>query len=121
MAESVSFKRTPYIVQYRTEEGELKSIRRVPPPKLHPFLPEDVVTISKKRSDNWDAEEEVKVDGVNERQPNTLWVEKADGRRTFLPYSDVRAAARSEADVEFADEIKERRSDPLGSDYLLWP
>lgn len=121
MPESVSLKRTPYTVRYRTDEGEMKSIRRVPPPKLHNFVPEDVVTISKKRSDNWDSDEQVKVVGVSARQPNTLWVEKEDGRRTFLPYSDVRGVARSEADVEFAEDIRERRSDPLGSDYLLWP
>jgi len=121
MAEKVEFTRTPYNVSYRTSDGELKKIRRVPPAKLHDLEPEDVVTISQKRSDNWDSGQEVRVVGVNKRQPNTLWVEGADGRRTFLTYSDVRSKPKSAGEAAFAEDISERQRDPIGSDYLLWP
>jgi len=121
MVQSVSVNRTPYNVRYRTSDGEVKIIRRVPPSKLHDMMPDDMVTISHKRSDNWDSGEEVKVVGVNSKQPNTLWVEKSDGRRTFLSYSDVKGQSKGESDIQFAEEIRERKQDPIGSDYLLWP
>ena len=121
MVQSVSANRTPYNVRYRTSDGEVKIIRRVPPSKLHDMMPDDMVTISQKRSDNWDSGEEVQVVGVNSKQPNTLWVEKSDGRRTFLSYSDVKGQMKGESEIQFAEEIRERKKDPIGSDYLLWP
>lgn len=113
--------RSPYYVRYRTAEGELKSIRRVPPAKLHDMVPDDVVTISRKRSDNWENGEEVKILGINPKQPNTLMVEREDGKTTFLAYTDVKSKPKSAADIEYAEELRERASDPIGSDYLLWP
>ena len=121
MVQSVSTSRTPYNVRYRTSDGEVKTIRRVPPSRLHDMVPDDMVTISQKRSDNWTEGSEVKVVGVSARQPNTLWVEDSDGNRTFLPYTDVRGQPKSAADRELAEEIRERKKDPIGSDYLLWP
>jgi hypothetical protein len=121
MAQRVSQDRTPYNVRYRTSEGDVKVIRRVPPARLHDLMPDDLVTISNKKSENWDSGEEVRVVGVSPRQPNTLWVEKSDGRRTFLPYSDVQGPPNPQSGVEFAEEIRERRRDPIGSDYLFWP
>jgi hypothetical protein len=121
MVKGASANRSPYYVRYRDADGELKSIRRVPPAKLHDMMPDDVVTISRRRSDNWDDGEEVKVVGINPRQPNTLMVEKEDGKKTFLAYSDVKTKPRSASEVAYAEELKERASDPIGSDYLLWP
>lgn len=121
MAQSLSVHRAPYNVRYRTPDGEVKAIRRVPPPRLHDLVPDDVVTISQKRSDNWEAGEDVTVVGVNERHPNTLWVEDSDGKRTFLSYSDVKGQPKSRGDQEYVEEIRERKRDPIGSDYLLWP
>lgn len=121
MLKSASTTRSPYYVRYRDSDGELKSIRRVPPAKLHDMMPDDVVTISKKRSDNWENGEEVKIVGINPKQPNTVMVEKENGTRTFLSYTDVKTKPKTAADVEYAEELKERANDPIGSDYLLWP
>ncbi|MFZ9521047.1 MAG: hypothetical protein ACO3A4_11285 [Silvanigrellaceae bacterium] len=121
MPADVKASRAPYVVSYRSNDGELKSIRRVPPPKLHNFQTDDVVTISRKRGDDWDVDNEVKVTGINKRQPNTLRVENADGKHTFLTYSDLRGKAKNQADAELQEEFNERQRDPIGSDYLLWP
>ncbi|MEY2988772.1 MAG: hypothetical protein RJB13_2293 [Pseudomonadota bacterium] len=121
MVKGTPTNRSPYYVRYRDMDGELKSIRRVPPAKLHDMMPDDVVTISRKRSDNWEDGEEVKVIGINPKQPNTLMVEKENGTRTFLAYSDLKTKPRTEADIAYAEELRERANDPIGSDYLLWP
>lgn len=121
MSAKVQSARVPYTVSYRTSDGELKSIRRVPPPKLHEFQTEDMVTITRKRGDDWDADQEVKVVGISNRQPNTLMVERKDGRHTFLTYTDVRGRPKNAADETLKEDFQERQRDPLGSDYLLWP
>ncbi|NBW82867.1 hypothetical protein EBR21_14045 [bacterium] len=121
MPTKVDVSRAPYVVSYRDNDGELKTIRRVPPAKLHKFETDDVVTISRKRGDDWNTDSEVKVIGVNKRQPNTLMVENAEGRHTFLTYTDVRGKARNQADAELQEDFNEKQRDPIGSDYLLWP
>lgn len=121
MSVKVITSRAPYVVSYRGSDGEMKTIRRVPPAKLHDFQTDDMVTISKKRSDNWESDQEVKVVGISNRQPNTLMVEGPDGKHTFLAYTDVRGKAKNQADAALQEEFKERERDPLGSDYLLWP
>lgn len=121
MSAKVEASRAPYVVSYRGADGELKTIRRVPPAKLHNFQTDDVVTISRKRGDDWDVDQEVKIVGVSRRQPNTLMVEAENGRHTFLTYTDVRGKPRNESDQALVDEFKERQRDPIGSDYLLWP
>lgn len=121
MSGRVETSRVPYVVSYRSSDGELKSIRRVPPQKLHDFETDDVVTISHKRSDNWNSDDEVRVVGINQRQPNTLMVEGPDGRHTFLSYTDVRGKNKNLGDEAMREELKERQRDPIGSDYLLWP
>lgn len=121
MAVKVDASRAPYVVSYRTSDGELKTVRRVPPAKLHDFQTDDVVTISRKRGDDWDVDQDVKVVGVNKRQPNTLMVEGKDGKHTFLTYSDVRGKPKNQADQALQEDFEERKRDPIGSDYLLWP
>jgi hypothetical protein len=114
----VKFDRTPYTVSYM-KDGERRTIRRVPPPKLHDLAPADKVVISRKKGDDWDAGDEVTVKSIGRRQPNTLQVEK-DGKTTFLPYFDVLFREREGADIIAEDGMKIAR-DPLGSKYLLWP
>ncbi|NBX17761.1 MAG: hypothetical protein EBR09_10380 [Proteobacteria bacterium] len=121
MSAKVQTGRVPYTVSYRTSDGELKTIRRVPPPVMHEFKNEDTVTITRKRGDDWDAGQEVKVIGINSRQPNTLMVEGNNGKHTFLTYTDVRGVPKNAADQAITEDFQERQSDPLGSDYLLWP
>lgn len=114
-----SHDRRPYMVSY-TKDGVRHTIRRVPPPKLHDYLPEDKVTIRRTKGEDWEEGDEVTVRGVNRRQPNTLQVEGPDGKKTFLPYFDVAFKDRKGEDIIMEDEMKVAR-DPLGSKYLLWP
>lgn len=110
--------RTPYTVRYM-KDGVQKVERRVPPPKLHDILPGDEVTISRRKGADWDEGDEVKVKGINPRQPNTLQVEK-NGKTTFLPYFDTRFEGRPGEDV-IAEDERRAEADPIGSKYLLWP
>jgi hypothetical protein len=121
MAGKIEFSRAPYVVSYRSGDGEVKTIRRVPPPKLHEFQTDDVVTITRKRGDDWDVEQDVRVAGIAQRQPNTLMVEGKDGKHTFLTYSDVRAEPKNLSDLAMREDFLEKQRDPIGSDYLLWP
>lgn len=110
--------RRPYSVVYYDDKGERQVIRRVPPPRLHPLLPKDEVRITHKRNDDWDEGDTVTVTATTERQPNTLRVERSDGRHTFLSHRDVELVAR---DGEAAAEVLGRDPESLGSRYLLWP
>jgi hypothetical protein len=107
--------RRPYTIVYY-EGGDRKVIHRRPPPRLHKIEVEDEVRISRKRSENWDEGDTVKVTRITERQPNTLRVEDADGRHTFLSHRDVEFLSRAGG-----REDPEESSDPIGSRYLLWP
>lgn len=121
MSAKIEFNRVPYTTSYRSIDGEMKTIRRIPPAKLHDFETDDVVTITRKRGDDWDTEQEVKVVGINSRQPNTLMVEGENGKHTFLTYTDVRGMPKNAGDEAMLADQQERQRDPLGSDYLLWP
>lgn len=115
----VRFDRTPYTVRY-TKDGQTHKIRRVPPPKLHPVDAGDTVTITRKKGDDWDAGDKVRVKAVSPRQPNTLMVERPDGLTTFLPYFDVAFKGRPEPEIS-EDEPSAGGSGSIGSRYLLWP
>lgn len=115
----VKFDRTPYKVQYY-KDGKKHTIRRIPPPKLHDMLPEDVVTISRKKNDDWDEDMTVKIKDIQRRQPNTLTIENDDGKYTFIDYTDVRFDGRPSEEF-FSSEGAARAADPIGSKYLLWP
>jgi hypothetical protein len=114
------FDRRPYKVEYY-KDGQKHVISRRPPPKLHPILPEDVVTIRRKRNDDWQEGDEVEVKAISSRQPNTLQVKNENGRTTFLPFFDVEFEGRDEGTDVVANDTRARRRDPIGSDYLLWP
>ena len=110
--------RRPYTVQYQ-KDGQTHRIRRTPPPKLHEMRVEDKVTISRARSEFWAEGDDAKIIGISKRQPNMLQVEK-DGKRTFLPYFDVKFEGRPGQSIMDEDTEKIAK-DPLGSKYLLWP
>ncbi len=120
---AVNFDRTPYTVEYY-KNGKKEKLKRIPPPKLHDILPEDVVTITRKKNVDWGEGDEVKVKNITKRQPNTLQVLNEDsGKTTFLSFYDVLFEGRpdeEEQNILSRDQAK-RAADPLGSDYLLWP
>lgn len=113
----------PYSVEYY-KDGQKQKIRRKPPPQLHSFEAGDTVTLTQKKNDFWKVEDEVKISKMNPRQPNTLKVEKEDGSYTFIPYFDVKMEKpfHPEPEKDFVQkEEEERKNDPIGSGYLLWP
>ncbi|MGE0172431.1 MAG: hypothetical protein AB7T49_06595 [Oligoflexales bacterium] len=115
MASPVQFSRTPYTVTYY-KDGEKHTIRRQPPPKLHNVWPEDVVKLTTKKSDDFDAGENYKVKGINPRHPNVIQIEDSDGNSTFVPHYDV----------ELKEAIGQRdgvepKDLPINNRYLLWP
>ena len=125
--EPVQFTREPYTVKYVDLAGEVKSIRRVPPPKLHDALPQDKVEITSKKNDDFRAGDKVEVVGMTVRQPNVLQVRNEKGQTTFLDYFDMRldemapnTADRESATSKFPKEwIQDRPS--IDSRYLIWP
>ena len=84
MADPIKFDRTPYKVVYQDLQGKLQTISRTPPEKLHDALPEDVVTLDRRRSDDFVAGEDYEVKHINPRHPNTLQLMRADGATTFV-------------------------------------
>lgn len=112
----IRFSRTPYQVTYRDLRGELKTIRRVPPPKLHDMLPTDVVSLSRQTSEAFQEGDEVRIKHINPRQANTLQLINAEGATTFVNYTDV-VLQRAEAPRPDADP----RDMPVNNRYLTWP
>lgn len=114
--DGIYFSRRPYTVTYTDLQGEKKSIRRVPPPKLHEALPTDVVELNRKRSDDFPAGDDYEVSYINPRHPNTLQLKNDDGQTTFVEYFDVtleeERAPRAGVDP---------RDRPVNNKYLLWP
>ncbi|MCX6126675.1 MAG: hypothetical protein NTV34_18230, partial [Proteobacteria bacterium] len=85
-------------------------------PKLHEALPEDLVEITKSKSDDFKAGDKVVVKHINPRHANTLQLINEDGLSTFVNYTDV--------------ELKEKRvmrdgmrpeERPERNRYLRWP
>lgn len=116
MADPIKFDRTPYTIRWKDESGEMRKIRRVPPPKLHEALPEDLVQITKTKSDDFKAGDNVVVKHINSRQPNTLQLIDKDGKTTFLNYTDVELKEkRALRDGMRPEDLPERNR------YLRWP
>jgi len=115
MSDPIVFDRKPYTVSYRDQKsGEIKKIRRVPPPLIHDMLPTDLVELKTKRNDDWVEGGKYVVSHINSRHPNVLQIENKDGEKTFVSSLDL--------------ELKEKRShkgdprdNPRSNRYLLWP
>ena len=123
----IQFTREPYTVKYVDLAGEVKSIRRVPPPKMHEALPQDVVEITSKKNDDFRAGDKVEVVGIKARQPNVLQVRNDSGQTTFLDYFDMRLdemkVSPYDGDKAPSNIPKEWYQDRPTTDsrYLIWP
>lgn len=116
MADPIQFDRKPYFVSWKDENGDIKRIRRVPPPLLHEALPTDIVKLTKAKSDDFKKGDVVTVKHINPKHPNVLQIVNSDGQTSFVDYTDM--------------NIKEKRALRNGMDpqdlpannrYLLWP
>jgi hypothetical protein len=114
--DSVLFPRTPYTVTYQDLEGKVQTIRRVPPAKQHDILPTDVVTLKEKRSDDFQAGDQVDVSYISSRNPNVLQVKNNKGEATFVEYfeADLQKEVHPRGGVDVKDQ-------PRNTRYLLWP
>lgn len=116
MADPIQFDRKPYFVTWKDQNGDMQKIRRVPPPKLHEALPEDIVKLTRKRSDDFPEGAELTVKHIANRHPNTLQLIAEDGKTTFVNYTDIEIKERRAArDGMQPEELPERNR------YLLWP
>ncbi len=116
MADEIKFDRAPYKVTYVDLHGEKKTLRRVPPAKLHDALPTDVVRLDRKRSDDFQAGQDYEVAGISPRQPNVLQLKRTDGQTTFVEYFDT--TLKEEVAVREGVDPRDR---PQNNKYLLWP
>lgn len=114
--EPVKFSRSPYTVSYQDLKGEMQTIRRVPPPKLHEALPTDVVKLTRKKNDDFREGDEFEVVSITDRQPNVLQLQRDDGTKTFVDYYDVALERR----IALRDGV-DPRDEPINNKYLLWP
>lgn len=114
---SVRFSRKPYTVKYRSiHDGEMHTIRRVPPPRLHRMLPTDIVSLKHKKSDDFPEGTEFSIKHINQKHPNTLQLVDDDGATTFVDHFDVNL----EEEVALRDGV-DPRDRPANNRYLLWP
>ncbi len=126
-ADPIKFAREPYTVKYVDLAGEVKSIRRVPPPKLHDALPQDSVEITRKKNDDFRAGDSVEVVGITSRQPNVLQVRNEKGQTTFIDYFDMRldemGPSPSEGEKLSTSLPQDWYRDRPTTDnrYLIWP
>ena len=114
----IDIPRTPYTVKYQDLSGKSKTIRRVPPKKLHTLLPEDQVQIRQKKNDDWNKGEQVYIDAINPKQPNTLQLADDDNNKTFMSFYDVKT---TDAKTPVLVEEAEKQKDMIDKSYLLWP
>lgn len=112
----LEFNRTPYTVRYQDLEGNLKSIRRVPPPKLHDMLPKDKVSLQSKKNDDWNAGNEFTIKAINPKQANTIQIANDEGDYTFVSYYDLSLEQRVGS-----SGFEDPRDNPINNEYLIWP
>lgn len=112
---TIQFNRKPYKVSYY-KDGELKTIRRVPPPKLHDMLPKDQVSLTASKNDDFQEGDKFVVKHINQRHPNVLQVTNEDGVSTFVDYYDLQLEAKR----SFRDGV-DPIDFPENNEYLLWP
>jgi hypothetical protein len=119
----IRFDRKPYIVSYVDADGKQQRIRRVPPPKLHTAMPEDVVELKRRKSDHFIDGDSVTVKHINPRHPNVLKVENDQGQTTFISHYEMvlKQKIANTRDVR-DDSIEDQDSTPnIDSSYLDWP
>lgn len=117
VSKTMQFNRSPYNVTYRDLQGQMQTIRRVPPPKLHDALPTDVVILTTARSDAFPEGKEVTVKSINPRQPNTMQVIDSEGRTAFVDYYGMKLKKQVNNERPGVDT----RDLPISNRYLNWP
>ncbi len=120
MGRDIKFNRDPYKVVY-FKDGEKHTIRRVPPPKLHPILPQDRVELTRSKNADFKAGDRFEVKDINPRQPNVLHIQNEEGIATFIDHYDAKLMeSNSDTIINEAGEV-EVVEKPIDNDYLLWP
>ena len=115
MADPIQFSRRPYTVKYIDLNGEMQTIRRKPPPKLHNIWPQDEVNLKEAKNADWE-EGEYSVSHINPKHPNVIQIENSDGQKTFVDYYNL------ELERAFGNrEGKEAMELAINNKYLLWP
>ena len=113
---SIRFSRKPYTITYKDlRSGELRQIKRRPPPKLHDILPTDQVELLRSKNEDWQEEGIYTVKHINPRHPNVIQVMDEDLGTTFVDYFDL------EIDEKVAFRGGDSRDDPRYNRYLTWP
>ena len=114
--DEINFSRKPYTVAYTDfHTGELVKIVRRPPPLLHEMLPTDIVELTTKKGDDFQAGDDFTVKHISYRQPNTIQIQDDDGNTTFVPSFDL------ELKGKVAYRGVARIDDERANRYLLWP
>ncbi len=114
--------RRPYMGSYTDLKGVYHNVRRVPPPKLHTVLPQDVVELTQKKNDDWVDGEEYTVKAISPRQPNIVQITNEDsGEATFVPYFDLDLDELEVAHGTYLPKQRRRSRDKIAGGYLLWP
>jgi hypothetical protein len=117
-AASPVFSRKPYTVTYY-KDGDKRTLRRVPPQKMHAALPTDKVELKVRKNEDWEDGNIYKVKNITPLQPNTLHIEDEEGNATFVSYLDVELKERKALRPEelALPELDRSRA----NEYLLWP
>jgi hypothetical protein len=101
------------------KDGEKETIRRRPPPKLHDVLPNDTVTLTRGKNDDWKEGETYKVKNIQQRSPNVLQLVNEEGLTTFVNYYDAKMTIKPEE--RLPEGIESKFELPINNEYLLWP
>ena len=99
------------------DNGEKKTIRRVPPQKLHTMLPEDVVELKTKRSDDFLEGSDYVIKNINPRHPNTVQIKNSEGQTTFVEYFKLEPDEKRLLNPDGSVAISNSKI----SKYLRWP
>lgn len=114
----IRWSREPYTVTYY-KDGEKQTIRRRPPPKLHDALPNDTVTLTRSKNDDWKEGESFKVKNIQQRSPNVLQLVNEEGLTTFVDYYDAKMTIKPEE--RLPEGVESKFELPINNKYLLWP
>ncbi|MEY4629915.1 MAG: hypothetical protein RIQ81_35 [Pseudomonadota bacterium] len=127
--DGVNNDRKPYFVTWRdAASGEMKRIRRMPPPKLHDLNPGDEATLDRRVGDDFKEGTNVTIEFSNPRHPNVLKLKNEAGQTTFVPYFDLTGNIRRfrtvdgvRLPVETPNEYGGAQDQYIDSGYLEWP
>lgn len=121
MADPIVFDRKPYEVKYHDLHGELQTIKRRPPEKIHNIWPEDKVELKFKKNDDWQAGEIYEAKHINPKHPNVIQI-KSDDESTFVSAYDLELKSSSNSwDGWAAKNGLDPRDEPVNNEYLNWP